>query len=119
MFLSFMNGFTGLGSHSQHGEMTERKAFGSVSDHRPTSNMSIFEGINVESKGVGFFTHMDNNALSASTHNVATMPATVYPVFPSCPCQPVSQTSLRVDSTPLFRTAHCRLISMSLRTRLI
>ena len=116
MFLSFKNSFTGLGSRSQCGGMMEHKAFGSASDHRPMSDMSIFEGIN---KGVGFFTHMDNNALSASTHNVVMMPATVYPVFPSRPCQPVSQTSLRVDSTPLFHTAHRRLISMSQRTRLI
>jgi len=82
-FLSFKDGFTTLGSRSQHGGMTERKAFGSVSDCRLTSDGSIFEAIDVESKGERFFTHVDDDALSASTHNVVTMP-----VIPRVPVPP-------------------------------
>jgi hypothetical protein len=94
-FLSFKNGLTSLGSRSQHGGMTERKAFGSASDSRLTSDVSIFEDIDVESKGVGFFTHMDDDALSASTHNVATMPVIVrVPVPPPPVANPAGVTNI-------------------------
>jgi hypothetical protein len=119
--LSFKNGFTGLGSRGQHGGMTGPKAFSSVSDRRLMSDVSIFEGIDAESKGVGFFTHMDDDAPSASTHNVATMPViSRVPNFPSrprrSPTQLVSQTSLRADLTLLIHTARRCLISTSRRT---
>ena len=108
-FLSFKNGFTALGSRRQeHGGMAERKAFGSVSGSKLTTSdisISIFEGIDVESKAVGVFTHVDDHALSASTHiNVATMaviPRVPVPPPPPPVANPAGLTNIppgRLDS---------------------
>ena len=110
--LSFTNGFTALGSRSQHGGTTEHKAFGSVSDRRLTSEVSIFEGVDVESKGEGFIAHMDDDTLSASTHNVVTMPVIPrVPVPPPPVANPAGFTNIppgRVDSPLPHRPSSSR-----------
>ena len=107
---SFKDGFTALGSRSQHhGGFTERKAFASVSDCRLTSDVSIFEGIDVEAKGDGFFPLEDDDALSASAHNVVTMPVIPrVPVPPPPVANPASFTNIppgRLDSPLPHRPA--------------
>jgi len=90
-------GFTALGSRgSQQGGMTERsQTLGrSISNCRLTSDGSIFDGIDVESKGEAFLAD-DDDALSAPARNVAMVPViTRVPV----PASPVSIPPGRLDS---------------------
>jgi hypothetical protein len=83
---SFKDGFTALGSRNSQsgGMMTERKAFASTSNCRLTSDGSIFDGIDVESKGEEGFLPDDDDALSASTHHGVPMP-----VIPRVPVPPL------------------------------
>ena len=96
-FLSSKGGFTALGSrNSQQGGMTERsQTLGrSMSNCRLTSDGSIFDGIDVESKGEAFLAD-DDDALSAPARNVATVP--VIPRVP-VPPSPVAIPPGRLDS---------------------
>jgi hypothetical protein len=90
-FFSFKGGFSALGSRvSQRDAMTERRDLHSVSDHRLTSDSSIFEGIHDKSQGFGILPD-EYNALPGPTHVVVTMPPIPrVPVPPAPVAYPVS-----------------------------
>jgi hypothetical protein len=80
---SFKDGFSGLGSDDT---MIERKASSALSDHRLTSDISIFEGIDNEPKIIG-----DDARLGSSRQSiVVAMPA--IPPVPVLP-PPIADTA--------------------------
>jgi pheromone a factor receptor len=84
---SFKGGFSVLGSRgSQRDTMRERKDSYSVSDHRLTSDASIFEGIDDRYKAMGILRDDDDALPAAAPLNVVvTMPAIPRVPVPSPP----------------------------------
>ena len=80
---SFKDGFSVMGSRNQHDTMTEHKNSSSVFDNRLVSDTSIFEGIDDDTKVIGFLPDdHDARLASAPQHVVVTIPRVPVPPPP-------------------------------------